>query len=146
MEQIIKSAPAKKITKAKAKVEKPEAEATEATQAPARSKKELAEVEPRRLHTGATPSSFRVGKSLTPLRHDYRCGQMTQKDHGFLKDCIAFADPKGQFPRLNADAGRVGRLYTQQFVTYEETGVYDEDQIITLTDKAREYTKPVKAA
>jgi hypothetical protein len=144
MEQLVKSTTTKKLRKAKVEVVKPDGEATEA---PAkRSKKELAEVEPRRLHSGNTPSSFRVGKSLTPLRHDYRCGQMTQKDHSFLKDCIDFASPEGTFPRLNADAGRLGRLYTQQFVTYDEIGVYDEDQTIALTDKAREFTRPIKAA
>jgi len=144
MEQLVKSNPNKKLRKTKVETQATEGAATEA---PAkRTKKELAEVEPRRLHVGNTPSSFRVGKSLTPLRHDYRCGQMTQKDHSFLKDCIDFADASGKFPRLNADAGRLGRLYTQQFVSYDEIGVYDEDQTISLTDKAREFTRPVKAA
>lgn len=109
-------------------------------------KKEMAQAEVREMHSGLTPSSFRVGKSLTPLRKDYRAGQMSEKDHGFLKDCISFADSKGQFKRLNADAGRIGRLYTLQFVDFEETGVYDANQIVTLTAKAREFVKPVKAA
>jgi hypothetical protein len=123
----------------------PEADAVEVA-APAPTKKEMAQAETRRMHAGVTPSSFRIGKTLTPLRHDYRAGQMTSKDHGFLHDCINFAAPDGTFPRLNAVAGRLGRLYTMQFVTFAETGVYDENQTIALTDKAREYVKPVRAA
>ena len=107
--------------------------------------KEMTKAEPLPTHSGATPSSFRVGKKLTPLRHDYRCGQMSALDDGFLRDCLGFANDNGQFPRLNADAGRLGRLYTLKFVTYDETGVADRNQIITLTAKAFDYRKAVSA-
>lgn len=107
--------------------------------------KEMTKAEPLPVHEGKTPSSFRVGKKLTPLRHDYRCGQMSALDDGFLRDCVGFANAQGEFPRLNADAGRLGRLYTLKFVTYDETGVADRNQIIALTAKARDYVKAVTA-
>jgi hypothetical protein len=106
-----------------------------------KSQKELAQAEPLPMHFGKTPSSFRVGKKLTPLRHDYRLGQMSALDDSFLRDCVGFADSEGRFPRLNADAGRLGRLYALKFVTYDEIGVADRNQIVTLTAKAFDYVK-----
>jgi len=113
-------------------------------EAPVQTMKEMAQVEEREVHKGKTPSSFRIGKSLTPLRKDYRAGQMTDKDHGFLKDCQDFADAEGKFKRLNADAGRIGRLYTLKFVEFDETGVYDQSQIVTLTAKGKMFGKLAK--
>lgn len=120
---------------------KPAAKVEEATQTP----KEMAQPEKLEVHTGKTPSSFRVGKKLTPLRHDYRCGAMSVLDAGFLRDCISIADKDGKFKRLNADAGRLGRLYRLEFVTYDEIGVSDREQIIALTTKAFDYVKAVTA-
>jgi hypothetical protein len=114
------------------------------TEAPVQSMKEMAQVEEREVHKGKTPSSFRIGKSLTPLRKDYRAGQMTAKDHGFLKDCQEFAGAAGKFKRLNADAGRIGRLFTLKFVEFEETGVYDQNQIVALTAKGKAFGKLTK--
>jgi hypothetical protein len=110
-------------------------------EAPVETMKEMAQAEVREMHSGKTPSSFRIGKSLTPLRKDYRAGQMTDKDHGFLKDCQQFADAEGKFKRLNADAGRIGRLYTLKFVEFDETGVYDQNQIVRLTAKGKMFGK-----
>lgn len=102
--------------------------------------------EPRPTHTGTVASTYRIGKKLTPLRTDYRAGDMTQKDNEFLREVIALAGKMGTFERRNIDAGRLGRLFTQGFVTYDEIGVVDPAQPISITDKAKEFVKPVKAA
>lgn len=129
---------------------KPAPKAPETSAAPKmeepKTKREMANPEPRAVHTGHAPSTFRLGKKLTPLRVDYRCGQMSEKDNEFLKDVINLADKSGKFERRNIDAGRLGRLFTLGFVTYEDTGVVDSKQIISITDKAKDFLKPVKAA
>ena len=102
--------------------------------------------EPRPTHVGTTASTFRIGKKLTPLRIDYRAGDMTQKDNEFLREVITLAGKTGSFERRNIDAGRLGRLFTQGFVTYDEIGVVDPAQKISVTAKAKDFTKPVKAA
>ena len=102
--------------------------------------------EPRPTHTGTVASTYRIGKKLTPLRTDYRAGDMTAKDNEFLRDVITLAGSEGHFQRRNIDAGRLGRLYTQGFVRYDEIGVVDPAQVIHVTEKAREFVKPVRAA
>lgn len=145
---VVKQAPAKTgvdapiptAAQSKAKVRTPK------VAAPKETAKQMATPKPvLEMHNGKTPSSFRTGKKLTPLRHDYRVGQMSQYDEGFLRDCLSIAGPNGKFPRLNADAGRLGRLYTLEFVKYDETGVASRDQIITLTSKAHNFVKAVTA-
>lgn len=103
--------------------------------------------EPRPTYAGTASSTYRVGKKLTPLRTDYRAGDMSQKDNEFLHDVLnTVADSGGEFQRRNIDAGRLGRLYTLGFVTYDEIGVVDPMQVIRVTEKAREFMKPVRAA
>lgn len=102
--------------------------------------------EPRPIHTGTVASTYRIGKKLTPLRTDYRAGDMTQKDNEFLREVIVLAGESGKFERRNIDAGRLGRLFTQGFVTYDEIGVVDPSQQISITQKAKDFVKPVKAA
>lgn len=102
--------------------------------------------EPRPMHTGTAVSTYRTGKKLTPLRTDYRAGDMSQKDSDFLREVVSFADKNGTFERLNIDAGRLGRLFTQGFVTYDDIGIADPKQVITITQKARDFVKPVRAA
>lgn len=109
------------------------------------SKTEMAK-EPRLVHTGTASSTYRLGKKLTPLRQDYRAGDMTAKDNEALRDLMKLADKDGAFTRRNLDAGRLGRLFTQGFIHYEEIGVVDPEQVITITDKAKAFVKPVKAA
>ena len=67
-------------------------------------------------------------------------------DNEFLRDVITLAGSEGHFQRRNIDAGRLGRLYTQGFVRYDEIGVVDPAQVIHVTEKAREFVKPVRAA
>jgi len=103
--------------------------------------------EPRLAYSGIASSTYRVGKKLTPLRTNYRAGDMSQKDNEFLREVLdTVADKDGEFQRRNIDAGRLGRLYTLGFVTYDEIGVVDPKQTIRVTDKAREFVKPVRAA
>lgn len=136
-----------KIRNIRTSAKKTNAPKVEETQiAPAATKREMANPEPRPTHQGTASSTYRVGKKLTPLRTDYRCGQMSEKDNEFLREAIALGGKSGIFPRRNIDAGRLGRLYTLGFVTYEDIGVVTADQPIKITPKAKEYTKPVKAA
>ena len=109
-------------------------------------KRQMATAEPRPVHEGSASATYRTGRTLKPLRTDYRCGQMSEKDNEFLRDVVKLGGTSGKFERRNIDAGRLGRLYTLGFVTYEDTGSADTKQIITVTDKAAAYLKPVKAA
>lgn len=136
--------PTQKIRNVRTTAKKPAA-APKVEETKTQTKAEMAK-EPRPVHTGAASSTYRVGKKLTPLRTDYRAGDMSQKDNEFLREVIGLAGKNGKFERRNIDAGRLGRLYTQGFVTYEETGVPDPAQMISITQKAKDFTKPVKAA
>ena len=129
-----KPAPAKKTTAA----------ATEPKLAP--TKKEMAEATPRPVHSGLTTATYRVGKKLTPLRKDYKAGTINNTDVSFIREVVQLGGNSGKFERRNLDAGRVGRLYTFGMVDFDETGVSDPEQIITVLPKARTYLKAAPAA
>lgn len=130
--------------KAAAKATAPKAAPSQKVDAP--TKREMATAEVRLAHQGTAASTYRIGKNLTPLRTDYRAGQMSEKDNDFLKDVAVLAGKDGKFERRNLDAGRLGRLFTLGFVTYDETGVADPKQTIKVTQKLSEFLRPVKAA
>lgn len=111
-----------------------------------KTKKEMAEAEPRPVHNGVTPATYRVSKKLTPLRKDYKAGTMNDKDVSFVREVVALGGTSGKFERRNLDAGRVGRLFTFGMVDFEETGVSDPAQIITVLPKAKTYLKAPTAA
>jgi hypothetical protein len=123
-----------------------EAAETEVEESVESSRKTKKEKPARLVWNGDTEATYRRGAKLTPLRHDYKASVINDKDVSLVRELASFADEEHKVSRRNLDAGRLGRLFVFGFVDFEETGIADYEQSITITEKGLAFVRPTRAA